>query len=237
VSERQLQLAKSERAQQQSRLTALSQKLPLLGFSLSRIEAGDFTPYLTIKAPETGIVNQVFLTNGQFAETNTPILSLIRPEHVHLELDVFEAEASLIQEGQQLRFRLAGQSAAKLGSVWRKGEVFRVNPVIQGQDRTLMVHAHVPDWEQPLIGAYVEAEIIVKQARFFALPEAALLKKMDAYFVQLQAKGSNESMQLQLQLATESVQALEAVKEGYILAEFVEEIDQEVEYEILYTQN
>lgn len=182
VAERQWQQAKATMEQTKAAYQAMAVKLPLLGFDLEAIEAGNLSREVLIKAPVSGVVTSVHITNGMYAPQSTSLIELVKTDHLHLELEVFEAEAALVQEGQALRFRLSGQGNSTQSS-WSNGEVFRVNASLDETNRSINVHAHVADWENPLIGAFVEAEIEVEAQNLRTLPVSSVWQEEDQFHV------------------------------------------------------
>jgi cobalt-zinc-cadmium efflux system membrane fusion protein len=212
VAERQWQQAKATMEQTKAAFQAMAVKLPLLGFDLEAIEAGNFSKEVLIKAPVSGVVTSVHITNGVYAPQSTSLIELVKTDHLHLELEVFEAEAALVQEGQALRFRLSGQRNSTQSS-WSNGEVFRVNASLDETNRSINVHAHVADWENPLIGAFVEAEIEVDAQNLQMLPVSSVWQEEDRYHVFILAEDEAGMYQLE-EVAVHPIKKPDSVNEN-----------------------
>jgi cobalt-zinc-cadmium efflux system membrane fusion protein len=172
ISESQLQQTKANFDQTKAQYVAMKMKLELLGFDLKKVNNSEFTESLNILSPVDGVVTDIYITSGEFTEASSPMLEIVQSDHLHLELEVFEGEALLVKEGQSLEFRLSGQEYDSHG--WMKGEIFRVNSVLNPENRTLSVHGHVEAWDNPLIGAYVEARIMTGNSAIYIVSKKAL---------------------------------------------------------------
>lgn len=172
VSERSFEEAKARYTQTKSSYESLKKQLSLLGFKLEQINEGILSESLDIRSPSDGVVTKIYLTNGQFTEASSPMMEIIQTDHIHLELDVFEGEASIVKEGQSLEFKLSGQKFDTHG--WMKGELFRMNASLNTENRTLSVHGHVESWDNPLIGAFVEARIFTGSESLMTIPKSAV---------------------------------------------------------------
>ena len=129
----------------------------------------------TLRAPRAGFVKTVSVTVGQAVTATDALFEIVDPEHLHVELTVFEKDVSKLQKGQLIRFTLPSDSAK--GSQERTARVYLIAQAI-GADRTVRVHGHL-DKENDralLPGLYVRATIETGRADVAALPNAALVR-------------------------------------------------------------
>ncbi|SMB80444.1 efflux transporter, RND family, MFP subunit [Hymenobacter roseosalivarius DSM 11622] len=129
----------------------------------------------TLRAPRAGFVKTVNVTVGQSVTATETLFEIVDPEHLHVELTVFEKDVSKLQKGQLIRFTLPSNSASS--SLERTARVYLIAQAI-GADRTVRVHGHL-DKENDralLPGLYVRATIETGRADVTALPNAALVR-------------------------------------------------------------
>ncbi|GAA3955076.1 efflux RND transporter periplasmic adaptor subunit [Hymenobacter algoricola] len=129
----------------------------------------------TLRAPRAGFVKTVNVTVGQSVTATETLFELVDPEHLHVELTVFEKDVARLRKGQLIRFTLPGDSAG--GGPERTARVYLIAQAI-GADRTVRVHGHL-DQENDralLPGLYVRATIETGRTDVSALPDAALVR-------------------------------------------------------------
>lgn len=129
----------------------------------------------TLRASRAGFVKTVNVTVGQAVTATDALFEIVDPEHLHVELTVFEKDVSKLQKGQLIRFTLPADSVS--GGPERTARVYLIAQAI-GADRTVRVHGHL-DKENDralLPGLYVRATIETGRADVPALPNAALVR-------------------------------------------------------------
>ena len=72
---------------------------------------GAITTTATLRAPRAGFVRTVNVTVGQSVTATQSLFEIVDPEHLHVELTVFERDVARVQKGQLIRFTLASDSA------------------------------------------------------------------------------------------------------------------------------
>ncbi|AHJ95417.1 hypothetical protein Hsw_PA0084 (plasmid) [Hymenobacter swuensis DY53] len=129
----------------------------------------------TLRAPRAGFVKTVNVTVGQSVTATETLFEIVDPEHLHVELTVFEKDVRKLQKGQLIRFSLPSDSVN--GSQERTARVYLIAQAI-GADRTVRVHGHLDKENDPALlpGLYVRATIETGRADVTALPNAALVR-------------------------------------------------------------
>ncbi|WP_257872599.1 efflux RND transporter periplasmic adaptor subunit [Hymenobacter sp. J193] len=117
----------------------------------------------------------VNVTVGQSVTATEPLFEIVDPEHLHVELVVFEKDIARVQKGQLVRFTLASDSAGSLRE--RTAHVYLTGKAI-GEDRTVRVHGHLDEENDPALlpGLYVRATIETARSTASALPNGALVR-------------------------------------------------------------
>lgn len=128
----------------------------------------------TLRAPRAGFVRAVNVTVGQAVTPTDALFELVDPEHLHVELTVFERDVARVQKGQLIRFTLASDSTARRE---RTARVYLVGRAI-GEDRTVRVHGHLDQENDPALlpGLFVRAQIETGRTNAPTLPDAALVR-------------------------------------------------------------
>lgn len=122
-----------------------------------------------IRAPVDGIVSRRNAKVGQMASGQAvdPLFRLIAGGEIELDAEVPETQLGRLQVGQNATIAVAG-----LGDV--KGTVRIVSPEIDRQSRLGRIRILVTGMEQPRIGSFARASVVVGQGRGLALPAAAV---------------------------------------------------------------
>ena len=129
------------------------------------------------------------ITKGAYISPATEILEIINTDHIHLELSVFEKDILPLKEGQAIEF-----STPEASDKRHRGKVHRIGSSID-ENRRVIVHGHI---EEPsdfnfISGMFVNAEIIIEDQSYYALPETGVVEMGNRYFVlKLRNKNENE---------------------------------------------
>jgi len=157
----------------QAQVAALAQELSLLRIDTAELTAANLQESVVLYAPLSGYVAEVLVNRGSHVAAGAPLLELIDPGHLHLELQIFEQDVPWVKAGQTVRCQAGNQPF--------EAEVFSLGPRIDDQKRTLQVHAHLRSTNQAhLPGSFVRAEIETVEDTFLTLPEAAV-KQTDGF--------------------------------------------------------
>jgi cobalt-zinc-cadmium efflux system membrane fusion protein len=174
-----LQMAKSKYTSAMASYQDLKKKLMLLNLDPQKVEKGEFRTTVSILAPISGSVTALNVTLGTHVNSADMILEIIDNSHEHLELNVFEKDILKVKPDQRILFTIPD-----IGPTEYNGEVKLIGKSINSESRTIKVHGHL---EQPhprfVPGMYVNASILTKEVNRMAVPESALIKQEDNYFV------------------------------------------------------
>ncbi|GAB2960555.1 efflux RND transporter periplasmic adaptor subunit [Hymenobacter coalescens] len=171
------QLAQAEVEALQVQLSAQAAQLRIANLPVG----GAITPTATLRAPRAGFVRAVNVTVGQSVTATEPLFEIVDPEHLHVELTVFEKDVARVQKDQLIRFTLASDSTGT--SKERTAHVYLVGRAI-GEDRTVRVHGHIDRENDPTLlpGLYVRATIETGRSNAPTLPDAALVRFGGQYY-------------------------------------------------------
>jgi RND family efflux transporter MFP subunit len=124
-----------------------------------------------LQAPLDGAVRQRQASAGEYLAAGSPVVTLVRTHPLRLRLAVPERVAASVRVGQPVNVKVE-----KDPTVYR-GQVARLSPAINDEDRTLLVEAEVPNEHGRLRpGAFAEAEIITEsEDRAVFVPIASIV--------------------------------------------------------------
>lgn len=191
-AKRKLQEAESNYKVNQAMVSTLEAKMNLLGLPITSIQNGTITNLINIKAPFAGYVQKVNIHTGSNFTPTDVLFELISKEHLHVELKVFEKDAYKLKEGQTVLF-----NDAKIGGSVQ-GKVFLIGKNFEEESKAINVHVHLGDEkaEQLLIpGQYLNGQIQTQTRQSKALPESAILRDGEDFyvFIQVQIQGEEVS--------------------------------------------
>lgn len=149
-----------ERAEAGARSTAAG--LALLELQLERT---------TVRAPFAGAIGQRFVSVGDYVTTATRLLTLQTVDPQRAVIEVPERYAVKLRAGQVVEFSVASQE----GRTFRARVDF-IDPVVQGESRTILVKASAPNPGRLLKpGMFIEARLATNtRANAIVVPEDAV---------------------------------------------------------------
>ncbi|PCE66167.1 efflux RND transporter periplasmic adaptor subunit [Sediminicola luteus] len=168
----------------QATLNGLSKQLELLNISVEKVKQGELSTVASVYAPLAGSITQVNVAKGMYVSAATEIFEIVNPDHIHLELRVFEKDILKVKKGQRISF-----SIPETGEQRYEAEVYLIGTTVNA-DRTIAIHAHLDDEDQPFLpGMFVEAEIITDAYQAPALPKSVLTEADGGFWVRMKKGG------------------------------------------------
>ena len=162
------QRAQAEYAALQVKTNAQAARLRLAGLPIG----GRIVSTALLRAPRSGFVKAVNVSLGQSVTPTDVLFEIVNPEHLHVELTVFEKDIPQVKENQLVRFSLGNDSVSRE----RTAHVYLISKTISAE-RTVRVHAHLDrEDEQLLPGTFVRAVIETNRVTVPTLPEKAVVQ-------------------------------------------------------------
>jgi cobalt-zinc-cadmium efflux system membrane fusion protein len=169
-SDKVLQQTESEYRAQQVLISALKEKLQLVGINSSKLSVSSISRTINLYSPIDGFVSKVNVNIGKYVSPTEVLFELINPADIHLALKVYEKDISKLYVGQKLNAFTNIQPTKK-----HPCEILLIGHDIS-VERNTDVHCHFESYEHDLIpGTYMNAEISVKNAKAFVLPDEAIV--------------------------------------------------------------
>ena len=112
-----------------------------------------------LSSPFAGTIQERRASLGEYVTAGFPVVTLVRMDPLRLRLEVSERDAAGIRAAQKVRLHVEGDTNTYTG------EIKRLSPTLNEQNRILLVEADVPNPGALRPGAFVRAEIITDENR------------------------------------------------------------------------
>ena len=123
-----------------------------------------------LRAPFSGCIQQRNANVGEYQQEGAPVATLVRMDPLRLRVQVPERGAATVHAGQELRFRVEGDSTVY------SAKVKRISPAIAQEGRVVLVEAEVNNPGTLRPGSFVRAEIITdKNSNALAVPAESII--------------------------------------------------------------
>lgn len=166
----------------------------------------------TVRAPFAGVVGQRFISVGDYVTTGTRLVTLQTVDPQRAVIEVPERHAVRLRRGQTVEFSVA----AHIGRVFR-GQVEFIDPVVENQNRTILVKARASNPNGLLKpGMFIEARLATdRRANAIVVPEDAIqpLRTANVVWAVVDGKASRRVVQLGVRSAG-VVEILSGVEAG-----------------------
>src|SRR5690606_8202088 len=175
-----------------AKVEGLKKKLALLNIKADAITPDKLSSQVSIYAPFSGYITEVNAVNGAFLSAADVAVKMINTDHIHLDLQVFEKDISMLKKGRSIRCRLPDDRESSF-----EAEVFMIGKTVEKDTRMIHVHAHLKEEKQLpgfTPGMYVEAVIYSSQDSSMALPSEAIIEVEGGYFVLLKKEEAEQKM-------------------------------------------
>ena len=110
-------------------------------------------------SPVDGAVSVRQASVGEYLAAGAPVATLVRTHPLRLRLSIPEREAAGVRAGQSVRLTTEGDPTVYAG------RIVRLSPIVQEQNRTLLVEAEIPNERGALKpGAFARADIVTESS-------------------------------------------------------------------------
>lgn len=166
-----LELAQADVSILRIQKKSLSEKLALINIKASSLTEATITRQITLRSPIAGYVTDVMVNIGSYVDPNMPILSVMDPDHMHIELAVFERDIATIGVGDSVVVRLTDHPDSV-----RSAKIHLIGKMVRA-DQTVPVHVHLDKHDARLTpGTSLGAVIKSRPRQAWTLPESAIIR-------------------------------------------------------------
>ena len=138
---------------------------------------------IPVLAPISGYVGKIYINKGAYAEIGKPIFDIVDNSQMHLDLNVYEKDLFIIKEGQIVDVVLTNQHNTSI-----KAKIFGINKSFSNESKTVAVHSRIlnNNLNTLIAGMYVSANINVNDSYVQAVPNEAVVKDGEKYFIYIE---------------------------------------------------
>ncbi|UTW61965.1 efflux RND transporter periplasmic adaptor subunit [bacterium SCSIO 12741] len=154
-------------------------QLRQMGLDIERLRQSDIYEQVPVISPIDGHIRLVEVKTGQYVQAHEEMFEIVNIEHIHADLMVFEKDMHLVKEGQKVKIKLESYEGLELdATIYSVGKAFEEDP------KAIHLHADIENKQGHLIpGTYVSGRILVDDNPSLALPEEALVREGDKYYL------------------------------------------------------
>lgn len=186
--------AEAEYQSNLAKMESLKRQLGLLKVNTEQLTAESIRSKIAVYSPINGFVTHIHAVPGAFLQATDIAVSLISKEHLHMELMVFEKDASFIRKGQKVKVRIPEISQEEL-----MAEVFMVGQSIS-EDRQINVHAHLEDESKESLlipGMFIEGKIQKDPKKGISLPQTSVIESDGKMYILVVRKKNENGFSLE----------------------------------------
>ncbi len=173
---------------------SFKKQLALIGIDANQLTPEKISSIIQVNSPVSGFVESIDIVPGAFLPAAGKALTLISREHLHVELTVFERDATSISVGQKVGVTIPGS----------REQLYEAEVIMVGQaintGRQINVHADLvnkADENKLIPGMFVEAKIQQSPSSGWSVPESALVETEDGYVLLLRGEATQNGYLLE----------------------------------------
>ncbi|WP_072402657.1 efflux RND transporter periplasmic adaptor subunit [Flaviramulus basaltis] len=214
------QKAEAEYEASKAMVNGLEAQLRLLSVNTASVRKGIIAQSISLRSPIEGFVQKVEVKTGQYVDPQTELFEIVNTHHVHADLMVFEKDVYKVKKGQKVVFNVQSIPGEELSA-----EIYSVSKTFEENPKAVHVHAEIENKTGNLIpGMYIKGKIQTENAQTTALPESAIIKEGDKFYV-FTAERENEDWSFK------PIEVLLGAKDdNWIAVQFFEELDKNTKF-------
>jgi len=209
------QKAEAEYEASKAMVNGMEAQLRILNVNTISVRNGTIAQRIPLRSPIEGFVQKVEVKTGQYVEPQTELFEIVNTHHVHADLMVFEKDVYKVKKGQKVNFTVQSIPDTELTA-----EIYSVSKTFEDNPKAVHVHAEIENKKGNLIpGMYIQGKIQVDNTETNALPESAIIKEGDKYYVFSVEKENND-------WSFKPIEVVLGTKDGdWVSIKFTEEIE------------
>lgn len=174
-----LQSAQTELSTLKTRKASLQNQIQMMGINPNSLSNSNLKNSLVVTSPISGTVSAVFAKIGSYVDVTSPIIEVVENSALHLDLQVFEKDLPMIEEGQKIDFVLTN-----IPNKTYEAKVYNIGSSFNDNSKTIAIHSEVIGDKTGLIdGMHVTAMVNLKGELTPALPTDAIVNADAKYYI------------------------------------------------------
>ena len=176
-SEKNLQQVTAEYKSLKARVSALEQKLELIGVNYGNLSEDNISRTMALVSPISGYVKTVNINIGKAISATDMLFEIVNTDMLYLELTLFEKDAGKVSSGQKISFFINNETESHDAVVTHTGSSVDA-------DKSFSAYARVTsDCSNIMPGMYVNATIETSGKKVPALPSEAIVTFDDKDYI------------------------------------------------------
>jgi len=185
-SEKNLQQVTADYKNLKAMVSALEQKLALIGINPANLHEDDISRSVAVISPISGYVKTVNVNIGKFVSPSDVLFEIVNSDKLYLELTLFDKDADKVSEGQKIRFFINNEAEQHEAEIYQTGKAIN-------DDKTYTIYASVTGvCKNVLPGMYVNAIIEATGNTVTSLPSEAIVSFDDRDYIFVFEKDKEE---------------------------------------------
>ena len=176
-SEQNIQQVTAEYKSLKAQRNALAQKLQLVGISPDQLDEDHIRGTVPVTAPIGGYIKSALINIGKFVGPSDVMFEIVNPDHMYLELTLFEKDINRVETDNRVRFFLNNEEEEHVAKVKQAGKALT-------EDKSFKVYAEIMEpCKNVLPGMFVNAFIEAGSHTVTALPSQAIVHFDDKDYI------------------------------------------------------
>lgn len=176
-SEKNLQQVTADYKSNKAHVTALEQKLALIGIDPAEMNENNIRRSIMLVSPITGYIKSVNVNIGKSISPADILFEIVNTDNLFLELSLFEKDAGKVSEGQLITFYINNETEEHKAVITQTGRSVDA-------DKAYKVYAAVTKGCKNILpGMYVNAIIETSGSKVHALPSDAVVSFDDKDYI------------------------------------------------------
>lgn len=179
TSEKEFLIAESEFKASMARYNGLKMKIDAIGFSIAKIENGEFYTSYSVIAPIKGHISRLKASIGSYIDSQFELIEIIDPSMFQVKLLVFASDITNLKKGQTVRYKSVSTNNVYFATITSIGVQ------LDNDTKSIECFASTTDKKltNPIANEFVEAEIVTSIDTVNALPTNAIIKSENDFFI------------------------------------------------------
>ena len=175
-----LQQVTSKYEADKARLTGLETQLRQLNINPQSAATGHFVTQIPIVAPINGVVGEIRIKTGSYADMRTPLMEITDNSQIQCNIQIFEKDFSKVKMGQEVDVLLTNLDRKPV-----IGTVYSINQSFENDSKSITVHVKLKNTatEKFLPGMYVTALIKTGNSYVKTVPVSAVANAEGKQFI------------------------------------------------------